>query len=179
MYLCSQVKETFGYVSTAFTLHKDRRNLSSSLIASKSESINKHGLRHGEILFVEPIKGVNLFPEDVEMQDATAGSSSSGSTPGSISDGKRKDSYLPDLPFPTKSTSQGNIQEEDVDIVLSKLNGLIKRNRDSKMCRHGDMGQCVFCAPLEPYDDGYLKEQNIKHLSFHSYLRKITGGVDK
>lgn len=25
----------------------------------------------------------------------------------------------------------------------------------------------------------YLKEQNIKHLSFHSYLRKLTAGVDR
>lgn len=122
---------------------------------------------------MEAVKGVNLLPEDEEMQDVTAGSSSSGSTPSS---------YLPDLPLPSaaaRSASSGNIIEEEVDGVLSKQNGLIRRNKDAKMCRHGENGQCVFCAPLEPYDEGYLREQNIKHLSFHSYLRKITGGVDK
>lgn len=47
------------------------------------------------------------------------------------------------------------------------------------MCRHDEKGCCIFCAPLEPYDDGYLRAQNIKHLSFHSYLKKLAGGIDK
>lgn len=46
-------------------------------------------------------------------------------------------------------------------------------------CRHGDNGCCVHCSPLEPYDEEYLKTQNMKHLSFHSYLRKMTAGVAK
>lgn len=46
-------------------------------------------------------------------------------------------------------------------------------------CRHGANGCCVHCTPLEPFDEAYLKEQNIKHLSFHSYLRKLTAGVDR
>jgi len=46
-------------------------------------------------------------------------------------------------------------------------------------CRHGARGCCVHCSPLEPFDEIYLKEQNIKHLSFHSYLRKLTAGVDR
>lgn len=37
----------------------------------------------------------------------------------------------------------------------------------------------MHCSPLEPFDEIYLKEQNIKHLSFHSYLRKLTAGVDR
>ncbi|CAL8092955.1 unnamed protein product [Orchesella dallaii] len=179
--LYDKVKESFGYCSYGYTLHRDRRNLKGSEIRSSiSETIKQQGIKHGDLVFVEPIKGVNLFPEDEEMQDATAGSSSSGSTPGSINDGKRKDSYLPDLPLPaSRSASMGSIVEDNVDITLSNQDGLIKRQKDSKMCRHGEKGQCVFCAPLEPYDEGYLKEQNIKHLSFHSYLRKLTGGVDK
>lgn len=46
-------------------------------------------------------------------------------------------------------------------------------------CRHGDNGCCVHCSPLEPYDEEYLKTQNMKHLSFHSYLRKMTAGMAK
>ena len=34
---------------------------------------------------------------------------------------------------------------------------------------------------LQPYDETYLKSADppIKFLSFHSYLRKLMGGVDK
>lgn len=46
-------------------------------------------------------------------------------------------------------------------------------------CRHGIRGQCVHCSSLEPFDENYLTEHNIKHMSFHSYLRKLTAGVDR
>lgn len=46
-------------------------------------------------------------------------------------------------------------------------------------CRHNNNSRCVHCSALEPYDENYLKEQKIKHLSFHSYLRKMTSGVDR
>ena len=44
----------------------------------------------------------------------------------------------------------------------------------SKNCQHAAAAQkCLYCAPLEPYDDEYLKAEGIKHMSFHSYLRKL------
>lgn len=46
-------------------------------------------------------------------------------------------------------------------------------------CRHNSNGCCVHCSPIEPWDENYLKEQNIKHMSFHSYIRKLTSGVDR
>ncbi|GFT10641.1 nuclear protein localization protein 4 homolog [Nephila pilipes] len=69
--------------------------------------------------------------------------------------------------------------EDKVDTYLYKQNGSIQRGRDPKLCQHGPKGKCVHCVPVEPYNEAYLHEQNIKHMSFHSYLRKLTGGIDK
>lgn len=80
-----------------------------------------------------------------------------------------------------ESSSLPVVEEDEVDVILAKQDGKIVRKRDDQLCRHGANAKCVHCVPLEPYDEKYLQERDppIKHLSFHSYLRKLTGGVDK
>lgn len=65
-----------------------------------------------------------------------------------------------------------------MDVELFKLDGRIERKKD-KLCLHPDNSRCFHCSSLEPYDEAYLKEQKIKHLSFHSHLRKQTSGIDR
>lgn len=75
--------------------------------------------------------------------------------------------------------SPTDVKEDEVDLILAKTDGRLERKRDPKLCRHNSNGCCVHCSPLEPWNEEYLKEQKIKHLSFHSYIRKLTSGVDR
>lgn len=78
-----------------------------------------------------------------------------------------------------QKSSTPELQEDEVDVALAKIDGRLQRNRDPKLCRHNSNGCCVHCSPLEPWNEEYLKEQKIKHLSFHAYIRKLTSGVDR
>lgn len=82
-------------------------------------------------------------------------------------------------PSNTKTPLTTDIKEDEVDILLAKTDGRLERKRDPKLCRHNSNGCCVHCSPIEPWDEEFLKDQKIKHLSFHSYIRKLTSGVDR
>lgn len=66
------------------------------------------------------------------------------------------------------------VNEDSVDSYWRARDGKIPRGRDAQFCKHGAKGMCDYCMPLEPYDAAYHKENNIKYLSYHAYLRKIS-----
>jgi nuclear protein localization family protein 4 len=153
-------------------LHTDRSK--TRLVSStKSKTIAQIGLNHGDLLYLTPETGMDLLPPEDEAMDDSPSIETNNTEP-------KTDKALPDLPLIAhRKASQVNIKEDDVDIELNSKDGMIPRQKDPRSCNHGENAGCVYCCPLPPYDEAYLKEQKIKHLSFHSYLKKLTSGVDK
>ena len=175
-----KAKEAYGYNSVAFTLHKDRKDLKGTEIRSSSEeTLLQNELNHGDIVYIEGNEGSTLLPAEDPVTFVTSASTL----------GKRKDSDG-DLPLPPSKRSPPTtaigvsvpvnvtVEEDEVDTILWAKDGSIQRPRTS-LCGHGANGRCLHCLPLEPYNEEYLKERNIKHLSFHSYVRKLIGEFDK
>ncbi|KAF9950028.1 nuclear protein localization protein 4, partial [Modicella reniformis] len=70
------------------------------------------------------------------------------------------------------------VVQDAVDDLLDTQDGLIKRPKDPRFCKHAANGMCDYCMPLEAFDPAYLEEHKIKSMSFHAYLRKL-GAHDK
>ncbi|XP_030746958.1 nuclear protein localization protein 4 homolog [Sitophilus oryzae] len=165
--LFETIYEAFNLNSFAFALYK-QRNKKDEIASSKTKSLRSIGLKHGDMIYLSPLNGSVLFsvtPSGEPIPEAGP-STSSGSKPGSASN-------------KALATAKSTVKEDEVDQILSKLEGRIERKRDDKLCRHNSNSKCVHCSPLEPFDETYLKDHNIKHISFHSYLRKMMSGVDR
>lgn len=88
---------------------------------------------------------------------------------------------LPTVLSGEKDAKTQRFEEDQVDLILSKQNGLISRERDEQLCHHGPQGKCIHCIPVEPFDLEYLSSRTppIKYVSFHGYLKKLQSGGDK
>ncbi|CAG0887577.1 unnamed protein product [Darwinula stevensoni] len=76
-----------------------------------------------------------------------------------------------------RSPSTVNVVEDEVDRLLWEQDGKIQRDRDPTYCRHSTHAQCVHCSPIDPWDENYLHDLKIKHLSFHAFLKKRSSGT--
>lgn len=159
--LYASIQSAFALNDLQFAVYRER-NFTNELAANSKQSLTAANLKHGDLIYLRRL--------------AVATASSSGSAAATASAA----STSKDLPTATATaTSKDQIVEDDVDVQLAKLDGTIKRNRDPKLCRHNSNGCCVHCSPIEPWDEAYLREQKIKHISFHAYIRKMTSGVDR
>lgn len=167
--LFETIHDAFDLNSFAFALYKEK-NKKNEIASSKSKTVRSLGLRHGDMIYLAPVNGSVLF-----TNNAPSGEPIDESAPSTSS--------VVAVPRPASTSAyirpNTNIKEDEVDLQLYKMDEKIQRQRDEKLCRHNANSRCVHCSPLEPFDEAYLREHNIKHLSFHAYLRKMMSGVDR
>ncbi|KAH0517965.1 Nuclear protein localization protein 4-like protein, partial [Microtus ochrogaster] len=146
-----KVAKEFGFQNNGFSVYINR-NKTGEITASSSKSLHLLKIKHGDLLFLFPS---SLAGPSTEMETSTS--------------------------VGLKAFGAPNVVEDEIDQYLSKQDGKIYRSRDPQLCRHGPLGKCVHCVPLEPFDEDYLNhlEPPVKHMSFHAYIRKLTGGADK
>ncbi|CAO1612763.1 unnamed protein product [Sympodiomycopsis kandeliae] len=129
----------------------------------KGNTLADLGITHGHMLYADYKERAPAAETQSNGQsETTATASSSSTTPASSS-------------RQPASTSRPweNVTEDQVDQYWNKRDGMIPRPKDTKFCRHGEKAMCDYCMPLEPYDPAYRQEHAIKHMSFHSYLKKL------
>ena len=141
--------------------------------ALRGVTFGKIGLTHGAQVFLD-------FKEDTPETNGN-------STSASRLNGKEvtKEEDVSSIPIPTGGAVKliknpwETVKQSALDDRLDQLDGKIHRKKDEKMCRHGPKGMCDYCMPIEPYNKEYLDEKKIKHVSYHSYLRKLNQGKNK
>lgn len=156
--LMRKIQSAFNLEDGNFEVYK-RRN-KDQILSLERRPLSIYKLKHGDTVYMT-------------FKDRTLAEGSSSESPMNSVHSESQGSVA------HSSTFNSSLPEDEVDTELFKENGYIQRPRDEKLCQHVPHGKCVHCIPFEPYDEEYLRSQNIKHMSFHSYLRKLTGGVDK
>lgn len=125
-------------------------------------SIEQLGLKHGDMIFV------TYKEQEQSNDDATP------TPPVPVTAGNGASVNI----TPFNVSGPLNVRELPVDEQLEQEDGLIPRER-SRLCKHGEKGMCEYCSPLPPWDKTYQQENNIKHISFHAYLKQLNEHTNK
>ncbi|XP_028968079.1 nuclear protein localization protein 4 homolog [Galendromus occidentalis] len=152
--LMAKIRIAYGYLDCEVFTARDHK----TRVPVGGRSLAQCGLKNGDLLFVRPVCDEPMT-QDVEQSN-------------------EKERIVNTVAAKPDVRRKVIVAEDEVDKILSAQDGRISRSRHA-LCNHNVSTKCVLCTPLEPYDEAYLKEKNIKHLSFHSYIKKLTSGVDQ
>jgi nuclear protein localization family protein 4 len=67
-----------------------------------------------------------------------------------------------------------DVKEDDIDVILHQQDGWVNRGR-SALCNHPTQGQCTHCMAIAPWNvqnHPEFENLNLKHISFHAWLRE-------
>uniref|UniRef100_A0A8C3V551 Nuclear protein localization protein 4 homolog n=1 Tax=Catharus ustulatus TaxID=91951 RepID=A0A8C3V551_CATUS len=149
-----KVAKEFGFRNNGFSVYTNR-NRTGEITAAQNKSLNLLKIKHGDMLFLYPSSPAGSSSETMDT------SVSQNSRPGGAP----------------------QVVEDEIDQYLIKQDGKIYRNRDQQLVLSDRCVTCLCSVPCfwQPFDEDYLNhlEPPVKHMSFHAYIRKLTGGADK
>lgn len=121
-----QIRDAFALTNYAFTLFSDRLR-KNEIKSSRSVILSGLNLKHGDKIYLCPLDPENIWaipgPSNAESTNGSH-SSSVVSTPGS--------STSQQLNEKKSSGSTSQVEEDEIDKQLWKLDGKIKRLKDKK-----------------------------------------------
>lgn len=112
----------FETIEYPFTLY-GRRDKSQEIASSDTKTLASYGLKHGDMIFLSPIAGavqrVEQPTDNGKAKNQISNTLLSVSTP---------TPSMPGSKIPIRST----VEEDQVDLLLQKMDGTVKRKRDPK-----------------------------------------------
>ncbi|KAK7111135.1 nuclear protein localization protein 4 homolog [Littorina saxatilis] len=170
----NKVQSLFELGDTGWSVYANRDG-TGFIRNSRAKKVSDYKIKHGDMLYMTLEERAN----SAASMGGEGSEAASFTLPPPATD-PSKPSASPSGGSQVITTANG-VQEDEVDVLMTKQDGKIYRDRNEQLCRHGPKGKCLHCVPLEPYDEQFLKscDPPIKFLSFHSYIRKLTGGVDR
>jgi nuclear protein localization protein 4 homolog len=113
------VSDCYGLVGFSFALFKSR-DKTREIISSRSRLLSEFGLNHGDMIYMSPLNGISVASTDSAMHETSNEKIISSVAPASAP------------PQSSKIPLKSNIEEDAVDTMLQKMDGMIQRKRDPK-----------------------------------------------
>ena len=103
---------------------------------------------------------IYLFKSDAKVGNLVQGKGEFLVPGSSVSDVSAASSQSDTSVIPVQAVSNSDIVEDEVDRILSEMNGQIEREMNPLLCSHHKKNKCVHCIPLDPWDEQYLNEKD-------------------